>query len=344
MSLKEINIFLTGATGYIGGSILTGLLNHPNASNFKIRTLIRGDENRIKKLETLDVISVIGSNDSHDIIENVASQSDVVIHTANSADDLPSVKSIVSGLNKRTQIIGKSVIYIHTSGTGVLAEDVHGQKGSNIIYNDLDPNQINNLTENQIHRNVDLFIINAAQVNPLLKSVIVLPSIIYGMGTGLFNRQNISFVKLVQIALQHGKVGLIGSGEATWNNVHIDDLIDAYMILFNELITSYRSNTKSNPYLTTGHEGYYFVENGQNTWREIFEKVSEILHKKGYIQSSKVTNIPDNEINIIFPKPFDWFFGSQSSATAQRLRKLGWKPYRPCILDTIEQQIDTLIS
>ncbi|CAF4062689.1 unnamed protein product, partial [Adineta steineri] len=47
MSSKQINIFLTGATGYIGGSILTGLLQHPNVSTFKITALIRGDENRV---------------------------------------------------------------------------------------------------------------------------------------------------------------------------------------------------------------------------------------------------------------------------------------------------------
>ncbi|CAF0923194.1 unnamed protein product [Rotaria sordida] len=348
MSSKQINIFLTGATGYIGGSILTGLLNHPNASNFKITALIRGDESRVKKLESLGVTPVVGSNDSHDIIEKAASQSDVVIHTADSADDLPSAKSIVSGLNKRTQTTGKQVIYIHTSGTGVLAEDVRGKRGSNTVYNDLDPDQINGLAEIQIHRNVDLFIINAAQVNPLLKSVIVLPSVIYGTGTGLFKRQTIVFVKLIQIALQQGKLGLIGPGEATWDNVHIDDLVDAYIILFNELLAAYgpdaKPDVKPNPYLTTGREGYYFVENGRNTWREIFEKVSEILHKKGYIQSSKVTSIPDDEINTVFPEPFRWFLGTQSNATAQRLRKLGWKPYRPSVLDAIEQEVDATIS
>ncbi|CAF1534078.1 unnamed protein product [Adineta ricciae] len=103
-SSKETNIFLNGATGYIGGSILTALLNHSNASNFQITALIRGAESRIKKLELLGgVIALVGSNDSHDLIEKAASQADVVFHTANSSDDLPSTKSILSGLNQRTE-------------------------------------------------------------------------------------------------------------------------------------------------------------------------------------------------------------------------------------------------
>jgi nucleoside-diphosphate-sugar epimerase len=164
-------------------------------------------------------------------LRSIASESHVIIHTANSADHLPSVKSILSGLNKRTQTTGKPVIYIHTSGTGVLAENVWAKKGSNTVYSDLDTDKINGLADEQIHRNVDLLIINAAQVNPQLKSVIVLPPAIYGIGTGLFNRASMLLALLIGAALKRGKAETNGPGEATWNNIHIADLVDAYVIL-----------------------------------------------------------------------------------------------------------------
>ena len=122
MASNKINILLTGATGYIGGTVLATLLQHPNVSQFNITALVRGDESRAKKLRLLGVTPLIGSNDSHDIIEKAASESHVVIHTANSADDLPSAQAIVSGLSKRIKATGKPAIYIHTSGTGVLIE------------------------------------------------------------------------------------------------------------------------------------------------------------------------------------------------------------------------------
>jgi len=128
MSSKKVNTFLTGATGYIGGSILTGLLQHPNVAHFNITALIRGDESRVKKLTSLGITPLIGSNDSHEIIEKAASDSHVVIHTGNSADDLPSTKAIISDLNQRTKSTGKPAIYIHTSGTAVIIEDVRGKK------------------------------------------------------------------------------------------------------------------------------------------------------------------------------------------------------------------------
>jgi nucleoside-diphosphate-sugar epimerase len=349
MSSKQINILLTGATGYIGGSILTSLLQHPNSSNFKITALVRGDESRVKKLASVGVTPLIGSNDSYDIIEKAASESHVVIHTANSSDDLPAAKSIVAGLNKRTQTTGKPVIYIHTSGTGVLTEDVRGKKGSTTVYNDLDPDQINGLADKQWHRNVDLFVINAAQANPLLKSIIVIPPLIYGIGTGLFNRTSIQLPTLIRAALKRGKAEVIGPGEATWDNVHIADLVDAYIILFDQLLAVYgpdaKSDAKPSPYLTTGREGYYFTENGRHSWRQLAEKIGEVLHKKGLAKSAKATSFPDDEVESALVGPLSWLVvGSQSNCKAGRVRQLGWNPHRPSLFDSVEEQVDALIN
>ena len=349
MAANKINVLLTGATGYIGGAVLASLLEHPNASQFKITALVRGDESRVKKLASLGVTPLIGSNDSHDIIEKAASESHVVIHTANSADDLPSTQAIVSGLNKRTKETGKPAIYIHTSGTGVLVEYVRGKKGSNTVYNDLDPDQINGLSDKQMHRDVDLFIINAADANPLLKSAIVLPPLIYGIGTGFFNRTSVQLPMLVRAALKRKKAEMLGPGEATWDHVHIADLADAYMILLDHLLAAYgpnaESGSKPSSYLTTGRQGYYFAENGRHSWRQLAEKIGEVLHKKGIVKSAEVTSFPDDEVDSTLGESFAWFgLASQSNSKADRIRKLGWKPHRPSLFDSVEEQVDALIN
>jgi nucleoside-diphosphate-sugar epimerase len=348
MSSKQINIFLTGATGYIGGSILTGLLQHPNVSNFKITVLVRGDESRVKKIAALGVTPIIGSNDSHDIVEKAASESHVVIHTSNSADDLPSTRSIISGLNKRTQTTGKPVIYIHTSGTAVISENVHGKKGSDSIYSDLDPDKINSVADEQWHRNVDLLIINAAQANPQLKSVIVIPPSIHGIGTGLFHRDSETLAALIRAALKRGKIEMIGPGESKWSYSHIADLVDAYIILLDQLLAVYGPNVKPDakpsPYLTTGREGYYFTEAGQVSGRQVSEKIGEILYKKGVLKSPNVTSFPDDEIESALFGPFSWVLGCQSNSKAERLAKFGWKPHRPNMLDCVEEQVDAVLN
>ncbi len=123
----------------------------------------------MKKLASLRVTPLVGSNDSFEIIEKAASKSHLVIHTG---------------------------------GTAAIIEDVRGKKGSNIVYNDLDSDQINGVADEKLYRNVDLFVINTAQANPLLKSVIVIPPLIYGIGTGLFNRASFQLPLLIRTALK----------------------------------------------------------------------------------------------------------------------------------------------
>lgn len=350
MSSTRIKIFLTGATGYIGGSVLNSLLEHSNATNFDISVLIRsGDNERINKLQSLGLKTLIGSNDSHELIENAAKESHVVIHTSNSADDLASTMAIISGLNQQIQTTGRPAIYIHTSGTGVLHENICGEKGSDIVYNDLDPVQINGLPDEQLHRNVDLFIINAADANPLLKTVIVLPPLIYGIGSGLFNRTSVQLPLLIRAALRRKRAGMIGPGDATWNHVHIADLADAFLIIFDQLLAAYGPNAsadvKPSSFLTTGREGYYFVENGTHSWRQLSEKVGEVLYTKGLVEDPEVDSFPDNKIE---GEPWAGYatllLGSQSSSKAERIRKLGWKPCRATIFDSVDEQVDAIIK
>ena len=340
MSSKQINIFLTGASGYIGGSILTSLLRHSNVSNFKITTLIRGDESRVKKLASLGVTVLIGWNDSHDIIENAASESHVVIHTADSTANMPAVQSIIAGLNRRIQTTSQPAIYIHRSGAGIMGEDTRGEKGSTKVYSDLDPDQINNLPNENIVRKISLFIINAAQANPQLKT---------GIGTGLFNRTSVQLPLLIRTALKRGKLETVGSGYATWNNVHIADLVDGYIILLDELLVVYgsdaTSDVKFNPYLTTGPEGYYFAENGHNSWRELAENIGKVFQKKGLIKSTDITSFPDNEVESVLMGPFSWFLlGNQTNGKADRLRKLSWHPHRPSLLDCFEEEVNAVMN
>ncbi|CAF2989399.1 unnamed protein product [Rotaria sp. Silwood2] len=349
MSLNKVNVFLTGGTGYIGGSILTALLQRSNALDFNITVLIRGDNERVKKLSSLNITPLVGSNDSFEIIEKAARESHVVIHTSNLSDGLLSTKAIISGLNKRTKETRMPAIYIHTSGTSVLKEDVRGKTGSDIVYSDLNPDQINSVSDEQPYRDIDLFIINSADANPLLKTAIILPPLVYGIGTGPFNRSSVQLPVLIRAALKRQKAEMIGPGQAIWNSVHIADLADAYIIIFDQLLAAYGPDAKSNvqpsPYLTTGRQGYYFVENGKYTWRQLAEKIGEVLYKKGIAKSPDVTSFPDDEVESILCGECSWYLmGSQANSTAERVRKLGWKPYRPSLFDSVEEQVDISIN
>jgi D-arabinose 1-dehydrogenase-like Zn-dependent alcohol dehydrogenase len=93
-----MNIFITGATGeihaslpcfpyipalplnligYIGGSVLTRLLNHPKSETFSIRALVRSTD-KATKLKAFGVDAVVGSHSDSDLLTTLSSQADVV--------------------------------------------------------------------------------------------------------------------------------------------------------------------------------------------------------------------------------------------------------------------------
>ena len=69
-------IFILGATGYIGGSILHRLLDDPN---YSITALVRNAE-KAKKLETFGVKAILGSLDDSDKVQQATAAADIVLH------------------------------------------------------------------------------------------------------------------------------------------------------------------------------------------------------------------------------------------------------------------------
>jgi N-acetyl-gamma-glutamylphosphate reductase len=101
---QSINIFITGATGeaissfirsvqkpntisgYIGGSILTRLLAHPQHSSLKITALTRSADKAKLLEEKFGVTPLIGSHSDTGKLEKAASEADVVIAAVLSCD------------------------------------------------------------------------------------------------------------------------------------------------------------------------------------------------------------------------------------------------------------------
>lgn len=72
------NIFITGATGYIGGDILHHLYSQQLDVSYTL--LIRSEERATKILEKYPTVRVIiGSLDDSDILVREASHADIVI-------------------------------------------------------------------------------------------------------------------------------------------------------------------------------------------------------------------------------------------------------------------------
>ncbi|THU82132.1 NAD-binding protein [Dendrothele bispora CBS 962.96] len=346
MSTKT-KILITGATGYIGGSILTRLLQRSDLSQFDIRVLIRSAE-KARKLEDLGLglKPVMGSHTDESVMVKATSEVDVVIASANS-ESLVAAQLTLKGMKKRFEETGKPPIFIHTSGTGLYIEFAGGMHSNAVVYDDANPDQIETIAPTQPHRNVDLEIL-AADTENYVKTYIVLPSTVYGIASGplfdaeISNRHSVQVPALIKAAFARTppQGGTIGEGKNVWPNVEIHELADLYNVLLDSALTSQNPQFPGH-----GREGIYNAVNGEHNFHQLAEVISQALVSLGLGEDPSSLTFSAEEEQKFFG-PFAQFFGTNSRCLATRAKSLGWKPVKTTkeLLASVKPEIEALVA
>ncbi|TFK91170.1 NAD-P-binding protein [Polyporus arcularius HHB13444] len=321
---SKTSIFLTGATGYIGGAVLARLLNHPSVSTFAITALVRNPE-KAKILESqFGVKAVVGNHHESDKVESLAEGAHVVLNLAE-ADNVPFMKAILRGLRKRHDKLGDLPILIHTSGAGELADDARGEYVSDVIYDDLNVEQYKSIPETAVHRNVDLLVINA-DVEGYARTYIVPPTTVYDIvqhplvEAGVSNPRSIQIPTMIEAALARKQAGVVGKGKAVSSDVHIDDVADLYIVLYDAIVANPEK-------VGHGWEGIYFGENGEHSWYQISKAIGEAMVALGISTDPEPTSFTTEEMVKYFgSEQWGWYCGANTRCRGNRARALGWKP------------------
>jgi len=319
-------IFYTGATGYIGGSVLDKLLHRSDASDFEITVLTRQAE-KAKEFEKLGLKAIQGDLESSDLLREQCAAADIVMSNAN-ADHEKSVDAMIEGMKKHKDQTGKTSVFIHVSGTGVIVVDAKGRapKPEDPVYNDNDADQIETIPDDAPHRVVDLAIVAADKAGHL-KSHIILPSTIYGISSAkkllssdskepLFNVHSDQMPKAVNMALDRGQPGHYGEGKCIWPHVHIEDLEELFMTVLDNAMTGKADH---------GREGFYFGINGHYEYRKASEAIGQAMKKRNVGKEYTPSPYEPELLSKYFPG-LEWYVGSIGQGKAERAKKFGWKP------------------
>jgi len=235
------------------------------------------------------------------------------------------------------------VIYIHTSGTGVLSDTYHGDVEGKKIYDDLNPGEIDKLDPKQPHREIDIFVRDKAnELKDKSKTSIIIPPNIYGVGTGPVNQISIQTPTLIRFAIKHKFGPQVGPGVNWWNNVHVKDLARGYVILLKNLENTNR----------LGWDGYWFAETEEHQWKDIYATVAKVLYAKQLVESptpespaERLGYKTDYEAVTAGSGQIYDAWGSNSRSRASRLRDLGWKKEeRNDVLASIESEVEYIIK
>ncbi|VUC26013.1 unnamed protein product [Clonostachys rosea] len=336
MSIKKV--FLTGASGFIGGDALYAV--HKAQPDWEISILIR-DEQKAQQIQDAypDVKIVLSSLDDADIIISAASSADIVIHTADSSDHPASAQAIADGL-RATHDHTNPGYYIHIGGTGILTwyDWEHQRFGQKPLpeqaYDDLDGiDAVLNLPDYAWHRNVDKIVLAEAAKDPeAVKIAIVCPPTIYGIGRGPISQRSRQIPLLSALTIENGEAPIIGDGLAEWDHIHIHDLSSLITLLVQHANSSATGSPDTEVF---GPKSYYFATNGTHRWGEIAGIIAEEAHKQGFIKAPNKAQLP---VDIAKEKygmePMTW--GLNSKGAARRAQKLlGWVPKGPSLTDLI---------
>jgi nucleoside-diphosphate-sugar epimerase len=295
-----MKIFMTGASGYIGGTVADSLMKAGHPVTALART-----EDAAARLRAHGIEPVRGDLSSHSVVRNAARNADAVINCAN-ADDPFVVAAVVEGL------AGSGKAFLHTSGSSIVGDKAAGKASPKVHHEDtpLEP-----LPEKIQRVAVDRAVLASAAQG--VRSVVLCPCLIYGEGRGAHS-DSIQIPNLIRQAVRSGIPRYIGAGENIWSTVHIDDVASAYLLA----LEAARAGS------------FYFVENGEASLKSIVESIARLLGGKRSPESWSI----DEAVAEWGPQAAWFSLGGNSRVSAEKARKmLGWKPAGARLFHEIER-------
>jgi nucleoside-diphosphate-sugar epimerase len=291
-----MNIFVTGASGYIGGAVAHRLLQLGHSVTGLTRT-----EATAQLLRQRGIEPIIGSLDDAAVLTSAAQEADAVIHAA-SADHEPSVHTLVAALERSGKLL------IHTSGSAIVADDACGEYASEKVFSDDDYFEPVPFRRQRVEMNRH---VREAAIDKGVRGVVICPSMIYGVGAGL-KQESEQIPRMTAISAQVGAGIYVGKGLNRYSNVHIDDLVDLYLLVLEKAPGG----------------SFYFAENGHASFLEIARLISDSLGLGGKTQSLDVDYVTSN-----LGEAARYGAASNSRVSAVNARRLGWSPSRPSLVE-----------
>ena len=295
-----MRIFVTGAAGYIGGSVSEGLI----ASGHEVVGLAR-TENDGELLRSRGIEPVVGTLDDADILTGAARSADAVIHAAN-ADHAGSVVTLVTALEHS----GK--LFIHTTGSSVVADDASGEFALGTPYSEDD--YFVPVPYRRARVDMNRYVRQAA-IEKGVRAVCICPGMIYGTGRGL-KEDSDQLPKLIGLSKQLNAGVYFGKGLNRYSNIYVDDLVDLYMLVI-----------KSAP-----GGSFFFAENGHSSFIEIAEMISHALGFEG-----RTISISVDDITRQYGEAARLGVASNSMIRAANARRLGWTPKGPSLVEFLKE-------
>lgn len=191
-----MHVFLTGASGYIGSSVLRALVAHGH----QVTALVRSDQ-KAQAVRDAGGRALVGDVTDTDVVRRLAHEADAVVHTASAQDVDPDFTATVL-----EALHGSPKPFVHTGGIFTFGDSTDISEQS--------PSSPPAMTS---WRGANEAAVRASDV----RTTVVAPGIVYGRGAG---------IPAMFVGDGEHEVRLVGDGSQRWSTVHVDDLGELYVL------------------------------------------------------------------------------------------------------------------
>ncbi|KAF6831620.1 nad dependent epimerase dehydratase family protein [Colletotrichum plurivorum] len=327
------NILVTGAAGYIGGSLVADFVSRKSGpiSEATIFAAVRS-EDQIQKLAAVGATPVLVDLADEQAVRSVVldNKINIVIHNAGIID--PNfVPNLIKALGQRRKDDGVETYFVLSSVTTAFSQE-GGWPYGQIKDSDDDlfekERQIPGLHHARKNNVAAIELAEALGVThfnmPIPLVCKYFPSaglVLNGRGTGEGRKISVNIPAMIRTSI---KDKVVHKFEKDGNPpaVHILDLVSLYALLTEKILL--REPVPS------GRNGYHFVFSHRVRWSAVTRRLAEILHARGLVEKPEVRLWPSFDAAadaLGFPRLYMEAIGTSSGdLVSVKPYRLGWQP------------------
>ncbi len=204
-----MNVFVTGATGYIGGAVAAAF----RRAGHRVFGLVRSSE-KARSLAREEIVPVLGDLAAPESFLAVARGCDLFVHCAseNSSATVVRDRAAIDTFLAASRDANAPRAFLYTSGVWV-----YGDTGGRTV-DETSPLAPLDLARWRVEH--EQLVLAAASRE--LRTLVLRPGCVYGGSGGLTVPWFASAVA--------GEVEMVGDGTNCWSTVHVDDVAEAYVL------------------------------------------------------------------------------------------------------------------
>ncbi|TEA14537.1 hypothetical protein C8034_v003441 [Colletotrichum sidae] len=344
MSSKP-KILLTGATGYVGGTVLHHLLATPSLTSVitpsnPVTLPVRAPLDRLAKLTAAYGSRVnpvpFTSLDDTATLRTLASQHDIVIN-AGSGFHPASAEALVQGLAaRRSHAKTPAVWMVHTSGASNIADKpVTGTRRPDAEYEDARAEDVfafedaENRRDWYPQRAAELVVLRTAERLGVAAASIQSPCI-FGTGAGLFQKAGLMIPVMMKFVLDNGFGFTVGDGSGVIDWVHVSDLAGLYVLCVEDVVANGGVN------IPTARRGIIFPTVGRTLTADIARKCLDVAFATGNLpreggpreKEMRVFTVAEAAVTTAGNEAVaeTGYIGHRRTKGTVARERLGWKP------------------